>query len=83
LIGDVLIARIAELDNDIVDGAGKIVMADKRRQELARAAGSVTWLAERHQLPPAIGQRIDVDTSQEPNLTDVVRAIRGALALLT
>jgi Shikimate kinase len=36
------------------------------------------------QLPPlAIGQRIDVDTSQEPNLTDVVRAIRGALALLT
>ena len=36
------------------------------------------------QLPPLdIGQRIDVDTSQEPNLTDVVRAIRGALKLLT
>ena len=35
------------------------------------------------QLPPlAIGQRIDVDTSQEPNLTDLVRAIRGALELL-
>ena len=36
------------------------------------------------QLPPLdIGQRIDVDTSYEPNLTDVVRAIRGALDLLT
>jgi glucokinase len=32
------------------------------------------------QLPPLnLGQRIDVDTSQEPNLTDVVRAIRSAL----
>ena len=32
------------------------------------------------QLPPLdIGQRIDVDTSQEPNLTDLVRAIRRAL----
>ena len=36
------------------------------------------------QLPPLdIGQRIDVDTSQEPNLTDIVRAIRGALEFLT
>ena len=36
------------------------------------------------QLPPLdIGQRIDVDTSHEPNLTDVVRAIRGALELLS
>jgi hypothetical protein len=36
------------------------------------------------QLPPLdIGQRIDVDTSGEPNLTDVVRAIRGVLELLT
>ena len=36
------------------------------------------------QLPPLdIGQRIDVDTSQGPNLTDVVRAIHGALELLT
>jgi AAA domain len=35
------------------------------------------------QLPPLdIGQRIDVDTSQEPNLTDVLRAIRGALEML-
>lgn len=35
------------------------------------------------QLPPLhIGQRIDVDTSNEPNLADVVRAIRGALDLL-
>jgi hypothetical protein len=36
------------------------------------------------QLPPLdIGQRIDVDTSQEPNLIDVVRAIRAALELRT
>jgi glucokinase len=36
------------------------------------------------QLPPLdIGQRIDVDTSHEPDLTEVVRAIRGALELLT
>jgi hypothetical protein len=35
------------------------------------------------QLPPLdIGRRIDVDMSQEPNLMDVVRAIRGALELL-
>lgn len=34
------------------------------------------------QLPPlGIGRRIDVDTSEEPNLTDVVRAIREALEL--
>jgi hypothetical protein len=34
------------------------------------------------QLPPLdIGQRIDVDTSQEPDLTAVVRAIRCALEL--
>jgi hypothetical protein len=33
------------------------------------------------QLPALdLGQRIDVDTSQEPNLTDVVRAVRVALA---
>jgi hypothetical protein len=30
-----------------------------------------------------IGPRIDIDTSGEPDLTDVVRAIRGALDLLT
>jgi AAA domain-containing protein len=30
-----------------------------------------------------IGQRIDVDTSHEPNLADLVRAIRGAQGLLT
>jgi predicted kinase len=36
------------------------------------------------QLPPLdIGQRIDVDTSQEPNLIEVVRAISGILKLLT
>jgi hypothetical protein len=36
------------------------------------------------QLPPLdIGQRIHVDTSQQPNLTAVVRAIRGALNFLT
>jgi tRNA uridine 5-carbamoylmethylation protein Kti12 len=37
-------------------------------------------LQELTQLPPLdIGQRIEVDTSQEPDLTAVVRAIRGAL----
>ena len=36
------------------------------------------------QLPPVnIAPRIDVDTSQEPNLQDVVRAIRDALELVT
>jgi len=36
------------------------------------------------QLPPLdIGARIDVDTSREPNLRDVVQAIRVALELLT
>jgi predicted kinase len=33
--------------------------------------------------PLHIGHRIDVDTSSEPNLTDVLCAIRGALELLT
>ena len=33
--------------------------------------------------PLDIGPRIDVDTSQEPNLPDVVRAIRRALELFT
>jgi hypothetical protein len=36
------------------------------------------------QLPALdIGQRVAVDTSQEPNLADIVRAIRGALGRLT
>ena len=44
----------------------------------------VVSLRKLTQLPPLdIGQRIDVDTSQEPNLTDVVRAIRGLLELLS
>jgi uridine kinase len=34
-------------------------------------------------LPLDVGQRIDVDTSHEPNLTHVVRAIRDALEQLT
>jgi hypothetical protein len=39
-------------------------------------------LARLTQLPPLnVGLRIDCDTSQEPNLPDVVRAIRCALAL--
>jgi glucokinase len=46
--------------------------------QISRSLGKLT------QLPPLeIGQRIDVDTSDEPNLTEVVRAIRGALGLLT
>ena len=47
------------------------------------SAEVLTSLRKLAQLPPLnIGQRVDVDTSQEPNLTDVVRAIRGALELL-
>jgi len=47
------------------------------------SAEALVNLRKLTQLPPLdIGQRIDVDTSQEPNLTDVVRAIRGSLALL-
>jgi glucokinase len=41
-------------------------------------------LRQLSQLPPLdLGQRIDVDTSQEPNLIDVVRAIESALKPLT
>ena len=48
------------------------------------AADVLASLRELTQLPALdIGQRIDVDTSQEPSLTDVIRAIRGALDLLT
>ena len=47
------------------------------------SADVLVRLQKLSQLPPlGIGQRIDVDTSQEPNLTDVVRAIRGALNFL-
>ena len=48
------------------------------------AAEVLVSLRKLTQLPPLdIGQRIDVDTSREPNLTDVIRAIRDALDLLT
>jgi glucokinase len=48
------------------------------------AAAVVVRLRELAQLPPPdIGPRIDVDTHQEPNLTDVVRVIRAALEPLT
>jgi hypothetical protein len=49
--------------------------------ELSSAAilASLRGLTELPQLD--IGQRIDVDTSREPNLADVVCAIRGALGL--
>jgi hypothetical protein len=41
-------------------------------------------LRELSRLPALdISPRIDVDTSQEPNLADVIRAIRGELALVT
>jgi hypothetical protein len=47
------------------------------------SAEVLTSLRKLAQLPPLdIGQRIEVDTSEEPNLTDVVRAIRGTLELL-
>jgi hypothetical protein len=40
----------------------------------------LTSLRRLTQLPPLdLGRRIDIDTSQEPNLTDVIRAIRAAL----
>jgi predicted kinase len=48
------------------------------------SADVVASLRKLTQLPPLdIGQRIDVDTSQEPDLTDVVRAIRVVVQLLT
>jgi hypothetical protein len=48
------------------------------------SADVLASLRQLTQLPPLdIGQRIDVDTSQELNLIDVVRAIRGALTPLT
>jgi len=49
----------------------------------ATAADVLASLRKLASLPALdIGARIDVDTSQEQNLTDVVRAIRGALELL-
>ena len=48
------------------------------------AAAVLASLRALTQLPALdIGHRIDVDTSQEPNLPEVVRAIRGALQILT
>jgi len=48
------------------------------------AADVLASLRELTQLPALdIGPRIDIDTSVEPNLTEVIRAIRDALALLT
>jgi hypothetical protein len=44
------------------------------------AADVLASLRQLTELPALdIGQRIDVDTSQEPNLTSVVRAVREAL----
>jgi hypothetical protein len=55
--------------------------APRRRTLLRRSLLAPAKLA---QLPPLdIGRRIDVETSHEPNLTDVVRPISGALDLLT
>ncbi len=46
----------------------------------ASSAEVLVSLRKLTQLPALdVGQRIDVDTSHEPNLTDVVRAIRDAL----
>jgi glucokinase len=48
------------------------------------SANVLESLRQLTQLPALdIGQRIDVDTSQEPSLTDVVREIRGILEPLT
>jgi glucokinase len=47
------------------------------------AAEVLASLRKLAHLPPLdVGHRIDVDTSEEPNLTDVARAIRGALEVL-
>ena len=50
----------------------------------ASSAEVMTSLQKLTQLPLLeIGARIDIDTSEEPDLQDVVRAIRRALPLLT
>jgi Shikimate kinase len=72
---------------DLEVAANRFFQRRRHRGHLDGESSSADVLASLRkltQLPPlAIGQRIDVDTSQEPNLTDVVRAIRGALELLT
>ena len=48
---------------------------------VAEVLGSLRLLTELS--PLDIGPRIDADTSHDPNLPDLVRAIRGALGLPT
>ena len=48
-IGDVLIPGIAELDDEVVDGADKSWVPHERGQELFRSAGPVARLAKPHQ----------------------------------
>jgi hypothetical protein len=60
--------------------ASRFLQRQRHRGHLDGKSSSAEVLANLqnlNRLPPLdIGQRIDVDTSQEPNLTDVVRAIR-------
>jgi len=45
-IDDVLIAGVAALDHEILDGSGESRLAEERGEELLRAAGAMTRLAE-------------------------------------
>jgi len=71
---------------ELAVAASRFLRRRRHPGHLDRESSSVEVLAslgKLAQLPPLdIGERIDVDTSDEPNLTDVVRAIRSALDLL-
>ena len=66
--------------------AGRFLQRRRHPRHLDDESSAEVLLSVRQlaQLPPLdIGQRIEVDMSQELNVTDVVRAIRGALKLIT
>jgi gluconate kinase len=67
--------------------ASRFLQRRRHFGHLDRESSAIEVLASLRKLtqfPPLdIGQRIDVDTSKEPNLVDVARAIRGMLELLT
>lgn len=78
------------LQNDATNSDGAIVASFWHLRGMPSLDGESSFadvlasLRKLTQLPPLdIGQRIDVDASEEPNLTDVVHAIRNALKLLT
>ena len=66
--------------------AGRFLQRRRHPRHLDDESSAEVLLSVRQlaQLPPLdIGQRIDVDTSQEPNVTDLVGAIRRVLEALT